>query len=184
MSSQLVFHLATKKQLQHIRDGLNRISSQIWAILGEESFNLYIRYNQNADVFLVPAHMERYLRAVQDYKTLHHTGLFFGFLQKEKNEFLLSLEGAEFLFHTFYKQERIKLTTITVKNEAASSFLYGNMLNPTDFLQSPKSLARKEVIFVLNPIKQLIGIGYIYKREDRVELRNLVDYGYYIRRGH
>jgi ribosome biogenesis protein Nip4 len=184
MSSQPVFHLATKNQLQKIRDGLNHISPQIWSSIGEEPLNIYVRYTQNADVYLVPSHMERQLKIIQNYNMLHHTGIYIGFLHKQKNEFLLSLEGAEFLFYSFFKKNLIKLKTIIVTDEAANSFLYGNTLKTTDFTQAPKILNRKDVIFVLNPHKEFIGIGYIYKREDRTELRNLVDYGYYIRRGH
>lgn len=183
MSSTPVFHLATKKQLQLIRNGLNRISSQIWETLAEESMNIYVRYHQNAEIFLVPPHVERYLKAIHDYTILYHTGLYFGFLQKKTNEFLLSLEGADFIYNKFFKQNRIKLVTITVSDEGADAFLYGNTLQPKDFIQAPNTLDRKEVIFVLNPKKQFIGIGYIYKRENKTELRNLVDYGYYIRRG-
>ena len=124
MTSQPVFHLATKKQLQHIRDGLNHISSQIWVSLGEEPLNIYIRYSQNADVYLVPSHMEGQLKVIQDYTILHHTGIFLGFIPKQKAEFLLSLEGAEFLYYSFFKKNIIKLITIMVTDEAASSFLY------------------------------------------------------------
>jgi ribosome biogenesis protein Nip4 len=177
-----VFHLATKKQLQHIRDGLSQISSQIWSALAEESVNIYIRYEKNAEIYLVPNQLERYLHLIKDSKTIQHTGIYFGFFKR--TEFLLSLEGAEYLYSEFFEKNLIKLKTITVTEEAAKSFLYGNMLKPEDFMQSPKNLNRKDVIFVLNHLHQLIGIGYIYKRNDRVELRNLVDYGYYIRRGH
>jgi ribosome biogenesis protein Nip4 len=177
-----IFHLATKKQLQHIKDGLHRISPHIWDCLGEETLNIYIRYDQYVEVFLVPKHLERNLRFIRNLKLLQHTGIYFGFLKGP--DFLLSLEGAEFIFQTFYKSKRLKLKTITATTDGAKSFLYGNVLKLSEFAQAPQSLNRKDVIFVLNPKEQFIGIGYIFKRDDRTELRNLVDYGYYIRRGH
>jgi len=181
MSSNPAFHLATKKQLQQIKDSLQKISSHIWECLGTESINLYARYDQYVEIFIVPTNLERQLRLIRDTETLQHTGLYFGFVKG--TEFQLSLEGAEYLFTTFFKQNRIKLKTITLTNEGAQSFLYGNTLKPTNFAQAPTSLNRKDVIFVLNPKSQFLGIGFIYTRDERLELRNLVDYGYYIRRG-
>ena len=182
MNSKPVFHLATKKQIQHIKTGLHRISPQIWECLGEESLNIYIRYNKNVEIYLVSQLLERKIRLIKDYKYLQHTGIYFGFLKE--TEFLLSLEGAEYIRNEFQKKKRTKLRTITVSEEGAKSFLYGNTLQPTDFILSPKTLNRKDVIFVLNQNSEFIGIGYIFKRDDRLELRNLVDYGYYIRRGY
>ncbi len=176
-----VFHLATKKQLQHIQDGINQISSQIWTHLTEESLNIYIRYDNYAEIFLVPRRLERYLKLIRDYKILQHTGIYFGFLKGK--EFLLSLEGAEYLFNQYHAKNLFKLKTIKVTEEGSKSFLYGNNLKPEDFKESPKSLNRKDVIFMLNSDGYFIGIGYIYKRDERLELRNLIDYGYYIRRG-
>lgn len=177
-----VFHLATKKQLQHIKDGLHRISSQIWTCLGEESGNLYIRYDQYVEIFLVPKQLERHLRLIRDLKSIQHTGIYFGFLKG--TEFQLSLEGAEYIFNTFFKTNKLRLKTVTTTIDGAKSFLYGNTLQTTDLSPSPESLNRKDVFFVLNPKSQFIGIGYVYKRDNRTELRNLVDYGYYIRRGY
>ena len=177
-----VFHLATKKQIQHIKDGLHRISSKIWECLGEEPMNLYIRYDQYVEVFLVPKSLERNLRFIRDLKLIQHTGIYFGFLKE--TDFLLSLEGAEFIYNTFYKTNALRLKTITLTSKGAQSFLYGNKIRPYDFAQAPKTLNRKDVIFVLDPKEQWIGIGFIYKRDDFLELRNLVDFGYYIRRGH
>jgi len=177
-----VFHLATKKQIHHIKDGLHRISSKIWECLGEEPMNIFIRYDQYVEVFLVPKRLERNLRFIHDLKLIQHTGIYFGFLKV--TDFQLSLEGAEYIFNTFFKTNQLYLKTITVTTDGAKSFLYGNILQTTEFAQAPKSLNRKDVIFVLNSKTQLLGIGYIYKRDFRTELRNLVDYGYYIRRGH
>ncbi|MBN2156943.1 MAG: hypothetical protein JW776_12945 [Candidatus Lokiarchaeota archaeon] len=181
MSSNPEFHLATKNQLQHIKDGLNKISPQIWSCLGDESINIYVRYNKFAEIYLVPTQMERKLRLIRDLKCIKHTGLYFGFLKGI--EFLLSLEGAEFILNTCKKKKNIPIAVITVSEDASKSFLYGNSLKPEQFIHSPNSLNRKDVFFVFNPHNRFIGIGYIYKRQDQTELRNLVDYGYYIRRG-
>ncbi len=181
MNSKPVFHLATKKQIQHIKAGVHQISPQIWECLGEESLNIYVRYDQFVEIYLVSQLLERKLRLIKDYRLLEHTGIYFGFLKV--TDFLLSLEGAEYIRNEFQKKKRVKLRTITVSEEGTKSFLYGNTLQPGDFILSPKTLNRKDVIFVLNQHSEFIGIGYIFKREDKFELRNLVDYGYYIRRG-
>jgi ribosome biogenesis protein Nip4 len=153
-------------------------------------------------IFLV-RHVD--VKFLKDIKTelgkfIEHSGIYFGFiLEKEKEkvkvkEFHISLEGAEFLWMDVAQRKELNIKKITVTEAASKSFLYGNNISPASFLKSPEVLNRKDLVFVLDPLSRFLGIGYIFKKylpkrtrktiePPTMELRNLIDYGYYIRRG-
>ncbi|MHA1341563.1 MAG: hypothetical protein ACTSRZ_16420 [Promethearchaeota archaeon] len=104
----------------------------------------------------------------------------------------------------------LNLKKLVVSEQAAKSFMYGNNLQMKDVVKKiPKKiqLNRKDIVFILDSNYNLLGIGLIFKKivdkkksdelihmkyEARAELKknikiiiqNLVDYGYYIRRGY
>lgn len=181
------FTVASKIQLETIKQGLDHVSGDIWKELGREPFNIFVKKGKPTMVFLVRHEDISLIKKIENKKIIEHSGIYLGFI-KEK-EFFLGLEGAEFLFLNLNNKYNLNLKTITITEQAAESFLYGNNIRPEEFTRSPKILNRKDVIFVLNPSSIFLGIGYIFKYrvteydEERIELRNLVDYGYYIRRG-
>lgn len=189
------FNFATKIQIQIIKTGLDHISSTIWNILGKEPFNLYIKIRKPViHIFLVRHEDVKFLK---DIKTelgqfIEHSGIYFGFIKDE--EFKISLEGSEFLLTDLAPRRELNIKKITVMESAAKSFLYGNHIQPNSFLKSPEILNRKDLVFVFDPLSIFLGIGYIFKKyipkktrstsePPTIELRNLIDYGYYIRRG-
>ncbi|MBD3352578.1 MAG: hypothetical protein GF364_13905 [Candidatus Lokiarchaeota archaeon] len=176
-------------QSDYIKTGLDHISSDLWNIFQREPYNLYYTRNKTEDIFLVHHERVSVIKHINPKGKIEHTGIYFGFIRN--NEFYLGLEGAEFIYFDLKlnKEKNFQLKKIVVNRAAEKSFLYGNTLHHSDFVNSPQQLNRKDVIFVLNTRNQLIGIGYIYKPYKSVpgaklELRNLVDYGYYIRRGY
>jgi ribosome biogenesis protein Nip4 len=193
------FNFATKNQIQIIKTGLDHISSNIWTELGKEPFNLYIKIRKPViHIFLVRHEDVKFLKDIKTElgKFIEHSGIYFGFiLEKEKEkEFHISLEGAEFLWMDVAPRRELNIKKITVMEAAAKSFLYGNSINPSSFLKSPEVLNRKDLVFVFDPLSRFLGIGYIFKKylpkktrktiePPAIELRNLIDYGYYIRRG-
>ncbi|MCP4761282.1 MAG: hypothetical protein GY870_05840 [archaeon] len=173
---------ATKKQLEIIKTGLDHISSVTWEELGKHPYNIYTKPGKPTTVFLVRHQDAKFLNNIKDKRAIEHSGIFFGYIKK--GDFQLSLEGAEFLILEVNNRVDIKLKKITLNEAGAKSFLYGNSLKPFFFAKSPELLNKKDLIFVNNPNEVFIGIGFIFKRDENVELRNLVDYGYYLRRGY
>lgn len=181
------FTVASKIQLETIKQGLDHVSGDIWKELGREPFNIFVKKGKPTLVFLVRHEDISFIKKIENKKIIEHSGIYFGFI-KEK-EFFLGLEGAEFLYLNMNSKYNLNLKTISVTEQAVQSFLYGNNIRPEEFIRAPKILNRKDVIFVLGQSSVFLGIGYIFKfkisdyEEERLELRNLVDYGYYIRRG-
>lgn len=189
------FNFATKIQIQIIKTGLDHISSTIWNELGKEPFNLYIKIRKPViHIFLVRHEDVKFLKDIKTElgKFIEHSGIYFGFIKDE--EFKISLEGSEFLLTDLAPRKELNIKKITVMESAAKSFLYGNHIQPSSFLKSPEILNRKDLVFVFDPLSIFLGIGYIFKKylpkktrrtvePPTIELRNLIDYGYYIRRG-
>ncbi|MHA1728138.1 MAG: hypothetical protein ACTSWY_05350 [Promethearchaeota archaeon] len=192
-------NIATKKQLEIIKNGLDHVSGTVWSELGKESYNLYSKTGKPATQIFLVRHEDIKLFKIllkEIGTSIEHSGIFFGFFHNR--EFRLSLEGGEFLFLELNKRRKMDLKTITITEKASKSFLYGNSLTPGDFIKKSDFLNKKDVVFVLNPNRMFIGIGYIFKKPIKekmskqkkfnkniaeIELRNLTDYGYYIRRG-
>ena len=189
------FNFATKTQIQIIKTGLDHISANIWNELGKEPFNIYIKIRKPViHIFLVRHEDVKFLKDIKTElgKFIEHSGIYFGFIKEE--EFKISLEGSEFLWMDVAPRRELNLKKITVTEAAAKGFLYGNNIQPNSFLKSPEILNRKDLVFVFDPLSRFLGIGYIFKKyapkktrktiePPAIELRNLIDYGYYIRRG-
>jgi len=95
------------------------------------------------------------------------------------------------------------LKRLIVSESASKSFMYGNNLKMEDIIKMiPEKLTfnRKDVVFILDSDMNFLGIGLIFKKisdkkkaegsksqieskDAQIFIQNLVDYGYYIRRG-
>jgi ribosome biogenesis protein Nip4 len=193
-------NIATKNQMAIIKTGLDHASSDIWSELGKISYNFYSKPGKpHTNIFLVRHEDVRFIKGLKESigKFIEHTGIFFGFIKK--GEFMLGLEGAEFLIFDVDSKNNLNLKKVILDDSATKSFLYGNHVKPESFLQKPKILNKKDLVFVFDSRNSFLGIGFIFKwgktsksgavdvefaQDVNIELRNLIDYGYYIRRGY
>lgn len=135
-------------------------------------------------IFSVKKDLGEILNHIEDIDKIISIGLYFGKIKKGK--FLLSLEGAEYL----YSLEKINNSRLFfVKEEAEKSLLYGNDLKKGMLLKMPSKREDKKLFLVLNDHQELIGITRTNTNFSKIEdlddeatiATNLIDKGYYLR---
>lgn len=185
---------------QFIKTGLDHVSGKAWLRLQREPYNFYLKFRKRANdahVFFVPHENVNFISSVEKSSDIAHAGTYFGFI--EKKEFFLSLEGAEFIKDIEERENNMDLKFIKISSQGARSFLYGNDIPLRYVIKKPQELNRKQIVFIVDESDRFLGIAYIFipyespserqKRGTRrytapkMQIRNLIDYGYYIRRG-
>jgi len=185
------FRIINNKENRIIEDSLIKYSFKLPSALKELEFQFFILLDDLSlnskfpSIYLVPTTLINTLNIIDpDIKTIS-SGIYFGFIKK--NNFYLSLEGAEFL-HT--KNCFSKCHYVEVNKQGEKSILYGNNIKKELIIEISNKLNKKDFLLVLNQSKELIAIALSqvnYKTfqnlnpKDVIAL-NLVDKGYYLRK--
>ena len=169
-------------------DSLFRISTQIISVLNHIDNELVILFNNLSkypSIYLVSNNLIELINRIESEISINSSGVYFGFIKK--NQFLLSLEGAEFLnkLNAFPEKHYI-----VVNIEGEKSVLYGNQIIKKFLFKTPKSLEKNTFLLIFNKSNELIAIGYsqvdydsIYNlRPKDIIATNLKDKGYYLRK--
>lgn len=185
------FRIINNKEKKIIEDSLRKYSSKLISTLKEFDYQFYILLNDLSSnskfplIFFVPTSLTDSLNIIDPYIKIISSGIYFGFIKK--NNFYLSIEGAEFL-HTkncFSKRHYIK-----VNNEGEKSILYGNNIKKEFITEIFEELCKRDFLLVLNQSNELISIAQSlvdYETFQNLNLKsfialNLADKGYYLRK--
>ena len=191
MNNTKNFRIVNKTEKKIITDSLFRISTQIISVLNNRDNEFFILFNKLSlnnkfpSIFLVSNNLMELVNRFDSELSINSIGLYFGFIKK--NQFLLSLEGAEFLYKLNAIPEKHH---IVVKNEGEKSILYGNHIIKKYLYKTPKLLEKNTFLLIFNESNELISIGYsqgdydsIYNlRPKDIIAKNLIDKGYYLRK--
>ncbi|MHA1931275.1 MAG: hypothetical protein ACW96X_01980 [Promethearchaeota archaeon] len=165
--------------------------SNVLQILDDLQYFLYISFKQKETknnypvIFLLTEDQKKFLKLINAGSTIYFIGLYFGFIKKDN--FLLSLEGAEFL----YKNNRFpEFQQLFLNKKGEKSFLYGNNVSKKMIDKIPQNLKNKDFLLVLNTINEIIGISqsqYDSQSTNTLESKdtiaiNLNDKGIYLRK--
>jgi len=143
-----------------ILDSLSTTSSKILQFLNELRYFLYISFRQVETrdnypvVFLLTIDQKRFLELINGNRAIHSGGLYFGFIKRDN--FLLSIEGAEFLYKNKIFPE---FQQIFLNNKGEKSFLYGNNISKKMIDKFPPKLKKKDFLLVLNNLNEILGIS-------------------------
>ena len=191
MSHLKKFRVINNTEKKIIADSIKKYSSKLPFVLKELEYQFFILLedlNSNGKfplIYLVPTTLINTLNSIDPDINIISSGIYFGFIKK--NNFYLSMEGAEFL-HTkncFSKRHYVK-----VNKQGEKSILYGNNIKKGLIIEISNKLYKKDFLLVLNQSNELIAIAQSqvnYKTfqnlnpKDVVAL-NLVDKGYYLRK--
>jgi len=191
MNNTKKFRIVNKTEKKIITDSLFRISTQIISVLNNSDNEFFILFNKLSlnskfpSIFLVSNNLIEMINRFDSELSINSMGVYFGFIKK--NQFLLSLEGAEFLnkLNAFPEKHHI-----IVNNEGEKSILYGNHIITKFLHNTPKLLEKNAFVLILNESNELISIGYsqvdfdlICKLKPKdIIVKNLKDKGYYLRK--
>jgi ribosome biogenesis protein Nip4 len=156
----------TDNEKREIYSVLNSASSGLPAgyrlLIHELRYREVLAFTQEETMFLA--------ETISNKKNVYFAGIFAGSFRKDK--FKLSLDLVEHLYRRGYWTNYVIL-----EENHSKSFLYGRNVE-NGFLK----LVGRGVVLVLNSEKDVIGLGLIGENSEK--LVNLVDKGWYLRKGH
>jgi len=184
------FRIINKIEKNIITNSISKISDNALLALENIKFSLFISFNPIGiednfpSIYLIPNNLAKTVVDVEYETEVCSAGVYFGFIKIDK--FLLSLEGAEFLYrlNSFPKN-----TQLILNDEGEKSILYGNSILKKNITIIPQTLKKNELLLVFNKSKELIAlslcqVNYSKSQElnpnERIAL-NLIDKGYYLR---
>ena len=184
------FRIINKIEKNIITNSISKISDNALLALENIKFSLFISFNPIGiednfpSIYLIPNNLAKTVVDVEHETEVCSAGVYFGFIKIDK--FLLSLEGAEFLYrlNSFPKN-----TQLILNDEGEKSILYGNSILKKNITIIPQTLKKNELLLVFNKSKELIAlslcqVNYSKSQElnpnERIAL-NLIDKGYYLR---
>ena len=185
------FRVINRIEKNIIIESLLKISPKISTILEKNNFNYYISFYESGVkvkfplIFLVHNHLLKIIDNLEFKGNIISAGVYFGFIKK--NNFLLSIEGAEFLqnINSFPEQNQV-----IVNNDGEKAILYGNQIKAKMIMKISNKVEKNDVLLVFNKSNELICIARSrmnikdiqnLKHNENIAL-NLIDKGYYLRK--
>ena len=184
------FRIINEIERTIIFDSLLKISPNILPTLSGLNYKLFISFENLSwkynfpHIYLFRNFLIEFLKNLEPEITISSLGLYFGYIKK--NQFFISIEGAEFLHKLKILHERHH---ITINDEGEKSILYGNKIIKKFIFKIPITLKKNDFLLVFNQSNELIAISQSQidyntiqdlKPKD-VVASNLVDKGYYLR---
>ena len=184
------FGVVNKFEENIIIDTLSRISPKISTILDTIEYTIFISFNELSlkknfpIIFLVPNYLSKRIAKLEYKRIIVSAGLYFGFIKK--NQFFLSLEGAEFLHSLHFFSERYQLI---VNDKGEKAILYGNKILKKMVAKISNKLKKNDLILIFNKSNESIALAqslidyntYQNLNPAKPIALNLVDKGYYLR---
>jgi ribosome biogenesis protein Nip4 len=182
------FRALKNNEFEFIEAGLVQISPKIVSYFQERRSLLYVSIfgNKNENlIYLITEEINKVLKRFQQIVDIISAGIYLGFI--EIGKFFLSLEGAELLL----KEKLVPVQRfIKVNKEGEKAILYGNSIEKKMILDFSSEVKKNSLIFIFNPLKELIALGNVVVDLENFEvfnerdilIKNLVDKGYYLRR--
>ncbi len=190
MRDLVEFRLVNEFEIKVIVASLSILNPKLHDFITQKSINLYISASKSyppeeyPSIFLVPDDLNLVLKEFSQLDDLAAVGLFLGFIKK--NQFYLSLEGADF----FMQNNLIPNNRLLVANEnAEKAILYGNNILKEMVLKYPKSIQKDNILIAVNEFNELLAIIITKIDLDQIPnlepkdiiAQNLVDKGKYLR---
>lgn len=170
---------------------ISDISSKLRSNMDNIGKFLYIsleklaRQKQYLNIYLISNEIFKIIDRVNETDEVVFSGLYFGFIKKSM--FYLSLDGAEYLYHSGIFCE---FQQLHVNEDGEKSILYGNNILKSMMVKAPSNLKEKDFLLVFNELKEIIAIAQSqvnYKNLQKIKPKdviaiNLRDKGLYLRK--
>ena len=175
------FREPTAEETSKIQESLHR-----W--IGKDIFGkifsgkvLVIGEGKIKEVFLVPMEVYNVFRKVKDIRMPYYLGLFFGEIN---GEFKISLEGLWLI--SKYSREK----GVVVSDKGEQLFLYGQDILEESVIKIGSLVQTGSKVVVFNRFYEPLGLGVLVRYPSRhvkkvghVVVKNILDRGWYLRRG-
>ncbi len=184
------FRTINKTEKKVIIDSLLNVSSKFITVISTVKYEFFISFNSLSlekkfpSIYFVPNSLTKIVNKIESRININSAGIYFGFIKR--NQFLLSLEGAELLhkLNCFTGRQQIYLN-----NEGEKSILYGNKVLKNMVAGVNHNLKKNDFLLVFNQKKELIALAKSQVDYNEIKMSNnnkqiainLVDKGYYLR---
>ena len=191
MKNQYYFRIVNRFEENIIIDTLSKISHKISTILDTIDYTLCIVFYESSSkinfpsIYLAPNNLLKIIDKLGPNAGIISAGIYFGFIKR--NNFLLSLEGAEFIWklNSFSDSNLVKVNT-----DGEKAILYGNKLQKKMILQLSNDTKMNDFLLIFNKTNELICIAQSQVNfgdiknltNHEIVALNLVDKGYYLRK--
>ena len=185
------FRIVNKTEKNIIINSLSDISTNTLTIFEKNDYILFIELsdkglkNNFPIIFLVPTYLNKTIDKLGEKESIVSAGIYFGFIKK--NQFRLSLEGAEFLLNlNLFPENHLAI----VDNEGEKAILYGNHLLGKMIIKISNEVKKNDFLLVFNHSNELICIArsqvdfeeFKNLKANEIVAFNLIDKGYYLRK--
>ncbi len=185
------FRIINDTEKKIIINSLSRMTPDILTIFERNDYMLFIGLNEKAltnnypIIFLVPTYLKNTVEIIREKEMIVSAGIYFGFIKK--NQFRLSLEGAEFLLNlNLFPENHLAI----VDNEGEKAILYGNHLIAKMIIKISNEVKKNDFLLVFNHSNELICIArsqvdfeeFKNLKANEIVAFNLIDKGYYLRK--
>ncbi len=156
---------------------LNIISYKMWVYLEDSHSRPFF-----PKIFLIPNDIAIFLQNKLQEGEFRHAGIFFGTIKR--GDFLLSLEGAEFLYYLGCFPKR-QIVVVNESGEKAS--LYRNDIFGEMIKEISNEISKEGIVLVINKLSEVISLARYpvpnMKKplSSQLKLITLIDKGYYLR---
>jgi ribosome biogenesis protein Nip4 len=171
-------------------DEKKAIMTKVDNVLGEgvasntiAKLGIILATGKRIELFLVTNELINVFRKVQGKRNPYCLGVYFGDLLK--NELLLSIEGAT-LCSPYTNQK------VSVSDNGEQAVLYGRDIQRSSIRNFPPSILRNQKVIVTNELGEVLALGdaivdgeeFDNAPEKSVIIKNIIDRGWYLRKGH
>lgn len=191
MNEKKNFRIINEKEKKIIFTSLKNLSPNLLPILKKIEENLFLSLINIASkervlkIFLIFNDLKKILTKVNSFTIPCSAGIYFGFIKKGK--FLISLEGAEYL----YKQDNsIEFHQLILNQAGEKSILYGNHILKNMILPIISQFNVNDILLLFNSNKEFIAIAQARVNSEAIQnlppkeiiALNIIDKGYYLRK--
>ena len=147
-----------------------------------ENYEIIVGEGKWKEVFLISDRLMKVFQKFKDYRNPYFMGLFLGDIKNEK--FKISLPGLTLI------SNHIKNKTV-LSDLGEKRVLYGRDLTKQDISLFPPKIKKNDFSVLINENKEVLALGkYLFDQQiiqrlknDKKILKNIIDKGWYLRRG-
>jgi 60S ribosome subunit biogenesis protein NIP7 len=180
--STIGFHIASFDEKKAIMSKIDRLLGEGVALNTIGKMGIVLATGKRVELFLVTDELMSAFTKMQGKRNPYCLGVYFGDLLN--NELLLSIEGATLC--SAYTNRKVR-----VSDEGEQAVLYGRDIQRSFVRDFPLSIHRNQKVIVTNSLSEVLALGntmidgeeFDDASENSVVVKNIIDRGWYLRKG-
>jgi 60S ribosome subunit biogenesis protein NIP7 len=177
------FHVASRDEKKAIMNKVDRMLGEGVASNTIGKLGVILATGKRVELFLVTDELMGAFMKIQGRRNPYCLGVYFGDLLD--NELLLSIEGATLCSAHTHRRVR-------VSHKGEQAVLYGRDVQRSFVQDFPSSIRRNQKVIIINELGEVLALGNALVNgeesfnvhENSLIVKNILDRGWYLRKGH